>query len=132
MHPRRWAWFASFTDSTGRPLVVPSAGGFNSMANPGDSVAAGHVGSVLGMDVFTDPNISTTTNTNQDIVMMCKADHNWLWESDLRAEAFTAPYVNSLGVLLRVFNYAALIPDRYLASLGQLTGTGLVTPVFAG
>jgi len=34
MHPRRWAWFASFTDSTGRPLVVPTSGSFNSMAKP--------------------------------------------------------------------------------------------------
>jgi HK97 family phage major capsid protein len=134
MHPRRWAWFASFTDSTGRPLVVPSAGGFNSMASPGDSVAAGHVGSVLGMDVWTDPNIAVNTGagTNQDTVLMFPAADVWIWESQLKAEAFTAPYADSLGVLLRVYNYAAMIPDRYLASLGVLSGTGLVTPVFAG
>ena len=115
-------------------MVVPSAGGFNSMANPGSALAAGHVDSVLGMDVFTDPNIAVSTGagTNQDTVLMFPAADVWLWESDRRAEAFTAPYANSLGVLLRVFNYAAQIPDRYLASLGQLTGTGLVTPVFAG
>ena len=134
MHPRRWAWFASFTDSTGRPLVVPSAGGFNSMANPGGAVAAGHVGSVLGMDVFTDPNIAVNTGagTNQDTVLMFPAADVWIWESQLKAEVFTAPYADSLGVLLRVYNYAAMIPDRYLASLGVLSGTGLVTPVFAG
>jgi len=134
MHPRRWAWFASFTDSTGRPLVVPSSGGFNSMANPGASVAAGHVGSVLGMDVFTDPNVPVDlgAGTNQDVVAMFVADDVWLWESQLKAEAFTQPYADSLGVLYRVYNYAAMIPDRYLASLGQISGTGLVTPVFAG
>jgi len=33
---------------------------------------------------------------------------------------------------VRVLNYAGLIPDRYAASLGQLQGTGLVTPTFAG
>lgn len=134
MHPRRWAWFASFTDSTGRPLVVPSAGGFNSMANPGDPVAAGHVGSVLGMDVYTDANLATNlgAGTNQDTVLMYPQDDIWLWESELKAEAFTQPYADSLGVLFRVYNYASLIPDRYLASLGTLSGTGLVTPVFAG
>ncbi len=135
MHPRRWAWFASFTDSTGRPLVVPTAGGFNSLAAPGAAAAAGHVGSVLGMDVFTDPNIPTTIGTapgnTQDIVLVFVRDDVWLWESSLRAEAFVQPYSDSLAVLLRVYAYSALVPDRYLASLGQITGTGLVTPVFA-
>jgi HK97 family phage major capsid protein len=134
MHPRRWAWFASFTDTTGRPLVVPSAGGFNSMANPGAAVAAGHVGSVLGMEVYTDANlpINLGAATNQDVVLMCVSDDIWLWESEPKAEAFTQPYADSLAVLFRLYNYSAQIPDRYLASLGQLSGTGLTTPVFAG
>ena len=133
MHPRRWAWFASFTDSTGRPLVVPTAGGFNSMANPMPGMAAGHVGSVLGMDVYTDPNLPTTlgAGTNQDVVLMFPREDIWLWESDLRAEAFTAPYADAMGVLFRCFSYTAMVPDRYLASLGQIQGSGLVTPTFA-
>ncbi len=36
-----------------------------------------------------------------------------------------------MGILYRVFAYFALIPDRYSASLGQVSGTGLVTPTFA-
>lgn len=35
-------------------------------------------------------------------------------------------------MLIRCYNYAAMIPDRYSASLGQLQGTWLVTPTFAG
>jgi len=58
-------------------------------------------------------------------------DDVWLYESTLRAEAFTAPYADSMGILYRVFAYFALIPDRYSASLGQVSGTGLVTPTFA-
>jgi len=135
MHPRRWAWFASFTDSTGRPLIVPASGGFNAMASPttGMQGAAGHVGSVLGMDVFTDPNLPVNggTGANQDTVLMFVRDDVWLYEGTLRAEAFTAPYADSMGILYRVFNYYAMIPDRYSASLGQINGTGLVTPTFA-
>lgn len=133
LHPRRWAWLASYVDSSGRPLVVPTAGGFNTMANPDTIQGVGHVGSILGMDVFTDANIPTNlgTGTNQDIILMMPRDDIWLWESELRAEAFTAPYADTLGVLFRVFNYSALIPDRYLASLGQISGTALVPPVFA-
>jgi HK97 family phage major capsid protein len=133
MHPNRWAWFASYVDSTGRPLVVPTAGGFNAMASPDTVQGVGHVGTVLGMDVYTDANIPTNlgTGTNQDIVLMMPRQDIWLWESELRAEAFTAPYADTMGVLFRVFNYSAQIPDRYLQSLGQISGTALVTPVFA-
>jgi len=133
MHPRRWAWLASYMDSTGRPLVAPVAGSFNSMAQAGDNRAQGQVGSLLGMDVFVDPNISTTqgVGTNQDTVLMMVRDDIWLWESELRAEAFEAPYAESLGLLFRCFGYLACVPDRYPASLGSIVGTGLVAPVFA-
>ena len=47
------------------------------------------------------------------------------------AEALTQPYGDVLGVLLRVYNYSAMIPDRYLPSLGQISGTGLISPTFA-
>jgi len=132
MHPRRWAWFASYVDSSGRPLVVPTAGGFNALANRDDNQGVGHVGQVLGMDVFTDANIPTNlgAGTNQDIVLTMVSDDIVLWESPLQAESFEAPYADSMGVLYRIFNYTALIPDRYLASLGQITGTGLTPPVF--
>ncbi len=133
MHPRRWAWLASYMDSTGRPLVAPVAGSFNSMAQAGDNRAQGQVGSLLGMDVFVDPNIPTTqgVGTNQDVVLMMVRDDIWLWESELRAEAFEAPYAESLGLLFRCFGYLAMVPERYPASLGSIVGTGLVAPVFA-
>jgi HK97 family phage major capsid protein len=135
MHPRRWAWFASGVDSQGRPLVVPtdSSGGFNSMASTMGSVEAGHVGNVLGMQVYTDPNIATNVGagTNQDQVLMTVRDDIWMYEGSMRMEAFDAPYADSAGILYRVMNFLGMIPDRYLASLGQITGTGLVSPVFA-
>jgi len=132
MHPRRWAWFASFTDSTGRPLVVPSAGAFNSMASAGDDQAVGRVGSVLGCDVYTDPNIPVNRGGGtEDVVLMFVRDDVWLWEANLRAEAFTSPLADVMGILYRVYNYFAMVPDRYSASLGQIAGSGLVTPAFA-
>jgi len=135
LHPRRWGWLASFLDSTGRPLVVPSSSGqeFNTMASTMGSVAAGHVGNILGMDVYSDPSIPTNlgAGTNQDVVLMTKRADLYLYESDLRADIQSAPYADSLGLLFRCWNYASLIPDRYTASLGQITGTGLVAPTYA-
>lgn len=133
MHPRRWAWMASYVDSSGRPLVVPTAGAYNALAMRDDTQSVGHVGQVLGVDVFTDANLPVNlgAGANQDIVLMFVADDIHLWESPLQAEAWEAPYADSLGILYRCYNYTALIPDRYPASLGQITGTGLTTPVFA-
>ena len=113
--------------------MVPTSGGFNAMANRDNNLGVGHVGQVLGMDIWSDPNLPTNlgAGANQDIVLMMVADDIVLWESPLQAESFDAPYSDSMGVLFRIFNYAALIPDRYLASLGQITGTGLTPPVFA-
>ena len=90
------------------------------------------MGQVLGMDVFTDANIPTNLGaaSNQDTVLTMVSDDIVLWVSPLQAESFESPYSDSMGVLYRVFNYTALIPDRYLASLGQITGTGLTPPVF--
>jgi len=135
VHPRRWGWLASYQDSTGRPLVVPSSSGqeFNTLASTMGSVAAGHVGNILGMDVYSDPSIPITlgAGANQDVVLMTKRDDLYLYESDLRADIQSAPYADSLGLLFRCWNYASLIPDRYTASLGQIVGTGLVTPTYA-
>ena len=134
MHPRRWAWFASYVDNSGRPLVVPTAGGFNAMGNPDAVQGVGHVGSVLGCDVYTDANIPINlgAGTNQDIILMMPRKDIKLWQSSIRAEAFSAPYADSLGVLYRCHQYLAMVPDRYLASLGQISGTALTPPVFTG
>ena len=131
MHPRRWGWLASYTDSTGRPLVVPTAGGFNSLANPSPGGAAGHVGSLLGMAVYTDPNIPITENSDQDVALMLVTDDIWMYESQLFAATFDAPYSDSLSVLYRIHAYSALA-FRYEESVGMLTGTGMAPPVFAG
>ncbi len=132
-HPRRWAWLASYVDSTGRPLIVPTAGGFNALANPDATQGYGHVGSILGMEVYTDANIPTNlgAGANQDVVLVFPRTDIVHWGSPPQAETFDSPYSDSMSILYRIYSYHALIPDRYLASLGQVSGTGLTPPVFA-
>jgi len=134
MHPRRWSWFASYVDSSGRPLVSPTASSFNSIASRQDEQpAAGHVGNVLGVDCYVDASVPTNLGaaSNQDVVLMGVMEDVMLWESPIQAEAFESPCADSMGVLFRAFNYSSLQPSRYLASLGQITGTGLTPPVFS-
>lgn len=133
MHPRRWAWIATAQDTTGRPLVVPDGGGYNNIATAGAPAAQGMAGSLFGLPVYLDPNLPTNlgAGTNQDVILGLRANDMWLWESSLKADAVTATYADSLGVLFRVYAYSAAIPDRYPASVGIISGTGLVAPTFA-
>jgi len=134
MHPRRWAHFASYVDANGRPLVSPTANGINSIATATDQQpAAGLVGNVLGVPTYVDANIPTNlgAGSDQDVVLMAPMDDLMLWESPIQAETFDQPFSGSMGIYFRIFNYSSLQPSRYLASLGQIQGTGLKTPVFA-
>jgi HK97 family phage major capsid protein len=132
MHPRRWAFICASFDSNNRPLVVPRALAMNPVATDDVNVAQGHVGNIAGMDVFVDPSIPVNlgAGTNQDVIYVFKRSDVWLWESELRAESFTQPYADTMGVLFRLFAYSALIPDRYGSSIVAITGTGTVTPTF--
>lgn len=135
MGPGRWNQLASSVDTTGRPLVVPNGNGgsgFNSLAT-GDLSGSGHVGKLLGIDVFVDPLIPTNLGggTNEDRVLVFRRDDLLLWESAPRAEAFDATYADTAAVLFRVLGYAAFIPDRHVEALGLMSGTGMVPLGFA-
>ena len=133
MHPVRWAWAESQVDNNGRPLVVPAAGGaFQMLANLDEQVSEGLVGSMLGLPVYVDAVIPTNggTGANQDSIIVLKADDMWLWEGDIRAEAFPQTYAQNMSVFVRLYNYASFQPARYAPSTSVITGTGAVAPTF--
>lgn len=131
MHPRRWAWFLAALDTTGRPLVTPYAA-FNAAGAFGGMVAQGLVGEVQGLPVYVDPNIPTNlgAGTNEDRIIIAKADDVILFEGTPRAEAFRETKADQLSVLLRFYNYVALHSERYPKSISVVAGTGLVAPTF--
>jgi len=132
MHPRRWASLLAAVDTAGRPLVVPHAGAFNGMADPGSNVAQGFVGTLQGLPVFVDPNIPTNlgASTNEDRVIIARTDDTILYEGTPRSEVFREPLAAQLSVLLRFYNYAALHASRLPKSISVLAGVGLVPPTF--
>lgn len=136
LHPRRWAWLAAATDSQFRPLVNVEASSVNVIGTSGDVASVGYVGKIMGIPVYTDASIPTNlgAGTNQDPIIVLRAPDVMLWEgvsggTGPRIEAFDAPFAGSLGVLFRVYNFAAMAP-RYPQSIGVITGTGLVPPTF--
>jgi HK97 family phage major capsid protein len=133
MHPRRWAWFTVSLDTQGRPLVVPVANiPMSLLATMGDVVSEGFVGTLQGLPVYIDPSIPVNlgAGTNEDRLVIVKADDVLLFEGTPRAEAFRETYANQLSVLLRFYNYAAIHSERYPKSISVVSGTGLIAPVF--
>ena len=130
MHPRRWSWVLNALDTTNRPLVTPDGPAFNQPAVSTAPTAQGAAGTLAGIPVYVDPNLPTNlgAGTNQDPVIVAKFDECFLWESELRAETFTAPYADSMGVLFRVYAYSAFIPGRRPKAISIINGTGLITP----
>jgi HK97 family phage major capsid protein len=92
----------------------------------------GSVGTLLGLPVYLDANVPTNTGagTNQDTIIVGRFSDLVLFEGQQRAEAFTQTKADTLGILFRLYNYAAIVTERFPKSIGLVTGTGLVTPTF--
>jgi HK97 family phage major capsid protein len=128
MHPNRCL---EALDGQQRPLIAADGQSVNVPAVTTDPQAEGAVGTLAKLNVFVDPNISTTANsaTNQDEVYVLRANDLYLWETEMLAEAFDATYADQASVLFRVLGWAAFIPNRYTASVAPIRGSGLVAPV---
>ncbi|GIU90430.1 MAG: hypothetical protein KatS3mg010_1529 [Acidimicrobiia bacterium] len=136
MHPRRWAWVTASLDTTGRPLVEPNGAVAQNPVAVGRAAAYGvGVGSLHGLPVVTDPNIPTDlgAGTNEDVVLIGRADDWQLWEQPTGDVPFLLrfeqPLASQLTVRLVAYGYSAFTAGRYPASTAVITGTGLVTPV---
>lgn len=132
MHPRRWFWLASRLDTTGRPLVVPDAqAGTNLLAAMGILAAEGVVGTLLGLPVVIDANVTTTGSTYYDEVYVWRASDAILMESAPRFELFrtTGGSTDTLTARARLYNYAAFTP-RFSVGIATVTGAGLTGPTF--
>lgn len=132
MTPTRWNWVLSALDTGNRPLVVPNGPAFNQPAVTGEPVAEGFAGTLLGLPVYTDPNIPSNLGaaTNQDVVFVLRSSDIYLWESDVETRSFDATLAAQNSVLFRVLGFAAFIPHRHQSSVQVISGTGLVAPTF--
>lgn len=141
MHPRRWAWLLSQTDSTNRPLVVPvGQNPQNAVANFGVSPEYGQVvGFLQGLPVVTDANVPTSVGTGpEDLVFVYRNTDCLLWEEGdglPRQLRFDERLGNQLTVNLVVYGYIAFTAQRYATGVSIIggnaaVGNGLVAPTF--
>lgn len=133
MHPRRWAWMLAAVDSQGRPLVVPSGQGpSNAIAAFGTVGSEQVVGSLQGLPVVTDPSIPITdgTGTNEDSIIVMRAQDCILYESSLRTRVLPEVLSGTMQVRVQVYGYLAFTAERQPKSLTILSGSGFATPSF--
>lgn len=135
MHPRRWGWATAALDSSSRPLVVPDAQGpFNALA-VGDAPEYGAVvGTMQGLPVITDANITTTNGagTNEDQILVERMPELLWWqEGDGTPRQFSFEQSNApQSIRLAVWGYSFFTAARYPVGNAVISGTGLVTPTF--
>jgi HK97 family phage major capsid protein len=135
MHPRRWGWATAALDSSNRPLVVPDAQGpFNALA-VGDAPEYGAVvGTMQGLPVITDANITSTNgaSTNEDQILVERLVELLFWqEADGNPRQFRFEQTNApQSVRLAVWGYSAFTAERYPTGNAVISGTGLATPSF--
>lgn len=133
MHPRRWAWLLAATDTTGRPLVVPTGQGpMNAVASFAGAVSQQIVGEMQGLPVVTDPSIPITdgTGTNEDSIIVMRASDCILYESSMRTRVLPEVGSGTLTVRLQVYSYLAFTAERQPKSITLIQGTGLAAPTF--
>ena len=133
MHPRRWAWMLAAVDSQGRPLVVPNGQGpTNAIAAFGTVGSEQVVGSLQGLPVVTDPSIPITdgSGTNEDSIIVMRAQDCILYESSLRTRVLPEVLSGTMQVRVQVYGYLAFTAERQPKSLTILSGSGFATPSF--
>ena len=136
MHPRRLASILASSDTTGRPIAVPTANGpMNSMTAGAGLPGYGNSGySIMGLPVVTDANVGTAYGaaTNQDEIYVVAAPEMHLWEQagSPFALSFDQTIAGSLTLKTVVYGYGAFTAGRYPLAASIISGTGLVAPTF--
>jgi HK97 family phage major capsid protein len=128
VHPRRWADILRAVDTSGRPLVTPD-GPMANAGTPGAVVAEGNAGTLLGLPVILDANVSVAdgSSTNQDQIILVRADDLHLYTRPPVVRVFEETLSGTGTVRLQCWSYAALLLPRADAIV-KITGTGLTPP----
>jgi HK97 family phage major capsid protein len=134
MHSRRWYWLSKEMTSTW-PMIAnqgipPQSAGVNFAERYG----SGFRGLLPnGMVVIVDNNLPTNLGGGtEDSVVIAPTEESFLWEDPGAPQFIRAEQAKSanLGVQLVLYGYFAYTLRRYANSHQEITGAGLIAPVF--
>jgi HK97 family phage major capsid protein len=132
MHPRRWGWLLTQTDTTNRVLVqtqMPAVSGYN-VQGVGLAAAYGPVGQLFGLPVITSANVPLVGASNIDNVVVTRLSDHGLWENGVQTFQFDQAVNPPSTVRLAIGGYSAFTAGRYPTATSVITGTGLIAPTF--
>lgn len=139
MHPRRWGYFASQTDTDGRPLLDIEGTGAN-VVGGGNVAGYDVVGTLAGVPVLTDGSIPTTESTTttagstEDRIIITRASDLLLWEDGGGAPMvvrFDEPYASNWASVIVAAGYSAFTAGWHPEATRVVVGAGLTTPTFS-
>lgn len=133
MHPRRWAWISTATDSTGRPLGIPAgSAAFNPQATFGEVAAQGIVGYLSnGLPVVATGSHATNVGAGtEDQVVVFRPDDVIFMESAIRTRIHEQVLDGTLTLRFQLYAYVNLFAGRFPKSISTIGGTGLIAPTF--
>jgi HK97 family phage major capsid protein len=129
MIPSMWYWQTGQLDSTGRPLIVPTAPAFNPMASSGGLAAEGPAGMYsFGLPAYTDGNIPSNlgAGTNETRIIVARWPDLYLWEGALRTRVLNEVLSGTMQVRIQVYEYFAFMAARRPESISVISGTGVI------
>jgi len=136
MHPRRWAFLLANVDASARPIIVPNGNGPQNAAGLLSSNGYGVVvGTLLGLNVYTDANIPTNLggDTDEDAIIVARMADSHFFSDEAaapRSLTFEETAGGNLTVKAVVYGYSAYTAGRYPTAFSVISGTGLVAPTF--
>lgn len=144
MHPRRWAWLTSQFDSSGRPLVLPTANGVVNVVGVVDGelksvTTVDKSGDLQALPVVTDASLPTSAGSGpEDQMIVSRFSDHLLWEDGSGAPSqlrFDQTLGNQLTLKLVAYGYIAFTAARFpkaTAVIGgnSAAGFGLIAPTF--
>lgn len=134
VNQRRFFKWASELDTTNRPFLVPMSVAQNPLAKGGENgpVAHGFTGyAIHGIPVYIDQNVTTTKDTNQDVVFIADWSKQYTWLGPVQVEVDRSPMFKNSGLTVRARRYFATMTGHRAGAFGKITGAGLATPSFS-
>jgi hypothetical protein len=123
MRSARWFYFEGAEDTAERPFGLSTRFFLGS-----DDATPDPISGMMGLPVFCDDAISTTLGAakNQDLIVCARPRDSVIFEGEPQTDIFREPLSGAGGVRLQMRCSAAAITGRRPASIGTLTGAGLV------
>jgi len=134
MHSRRWYWMQAQMTATWPMFGQPGIAGNLAGVNLAETYGAGIRGLLPnGMAVIVDNNCPTTIGAGtEDEIYVAASDECHLWVDPAAPQFIRAeqPKAANLAVTLVLYMYFAYSFRRFASSVGRVSGTGLIAPVF--